>query len=133
MPPAPAPDDEPELDDPELRRAKTVLFLLTVGVLASVTAVLVALFRPRDQVRVTRYPNGYPRESTHYVLDAAGQPLEQGEHRAWHADGSLAEEGRYETGHRSGPWRFWRPDGSLDRERSGVYDAGRRVGALAER
>lgn len=132
MPPAPDPDHDPEHDDPEIRRAKTVLFLLTAGLLVAVSLVLLA-FRPRDQVRVERYPNGYPRTRTHYVLDAAGRPVEQGEHQAWHADGTLSEEGRYDRGERTGPWRFWATDGTLDAERSGLYAAGQRTGALEER
>ena len=129
-----APDpDEPELEDPEIRRARTVLLLLAVGVLGTLTLVLVLVFRPRDQVRITRHENGYPRTRTHYVLDDGGRPLEHGAHRAWHPDGTLAEEGRYERGQRSGPWRFFDAQGRLDPARSGLYEAGRRSADLEGR
>jgi len=72
----------------------------------------------------------------------------------WHAEGSRQEQGAYEGGLREGPWKRWYPggalreendyvagkmhgqrrayelDGSLDRERSGLFEEGVRVAPL---
>ena len=48
--------------------------------------------------------------------------------REWYPDGRPASEGTYEDGQRNGRWTFWREDGTVDPERSGLYQGGRRVG-----
>lgn len=45
----------------------------------------------------------------------------------WYADGSKLSEGRYVAGRMEGEWQFWNADGSIDRARSGTYQAGARV------
>jgi len=123
-------DDDVEPEDPEIRRAKFVLFAATMSLLVLAIAILLVFFQPDTQVVVTHYPNGYTETETHYVLDAAGQPVEQGRHRRWHPNAKLAEEGRHERGERTGEWRFWNEAGELDLERSGVYRAGERIAPL---
>ena len=123
-------DEDVEPEDPEIRRAKSVLFAATMSILVLVIAILLAFFQPDTQVVVTHYPNGYTETETHYVLDAAGQRIEQGRHRRWHANATLAEEGWYEKGRRVGEWRFWNEAGELDEERSGRYEDGDRVAPL---
>lgn len=126
-------DDQTIVEDPDIRRAKTVLFLAAILAGVVVIAVLLLFFQPEGQVMTTSWPNGYRRTSTTYVTgsrhpDAAPHPaterpglMEQGPHRAWHENGQLAEEGRFEEGFRVGEWRFWDEAGRLDEARSGTY------------
>lgn len=132
-------DDDTVVEDPEIRRAKLVLFLaaITLGVL--VIIVLLVFFQPEGQEMKTYWPNGYPRASTTYVTgtrhpDAPPSPsterdglVEHGLHRAWHENGQLAEEGTYDQGYRIGRWSFWDEDGNEDPQRSGEYEAGWRA------
>ncbi len=118
------------VEDPEIRRAKFVLFVFVVLVLSIAIVLMLVFFQPRDQLVIERWTNGYPRTETHYVLDSMKEPVAQGAHRAWHENGQLAEEGTHDRGLRVGTWRFWTEDGRLDEERSGEYVAGRRERAL---
>ena len=132
-------DDDTVVEDPEIRRAKLVLFLaaITLGVL--VIIILLVFFQPEGQEMKTYWPNGYPRASTTYVTgtkhpNAPASPsterdglVEHGLHRAWHENGQLAEEGNYEQGYRVGRWSFWDEDGNEDPQRSGNYEAGWRA------
>lgn len=59
------------------------------------------------------------------------------EHRSgpfarWYATGQIELRGEYREGRRQGLFRYWNYDGTLDRERSGVYDADQKVAELAE-
>ena len=126
-------DEDVDVEDPEIRRAKFVLFLLTIGVLTTFTLVLLIFFQPDNQLVVTRYPNGYPKTETHYVMDDVGRLIEHGDHVAYHEDGRKAEEGEYLHGKRVGPWRFWNEDGVLDETRSGHYADGERTRQLERR
>lgn len=55
-----------------------------------------------------------------------------GPSRSWHANGRESERGTYLDGQESGLWLRWNEAGDLDRERSGLFEAGRRVRALLE-
>jgi len=46
----------------------------------------------------------------------------------WFENGLVRAEGEMEVGLFSGRWSVWREDGSLDREASGVYEKGEKVG-----
>ena len=64
--------EEPEIEeDPEIRRAKTVLFTLTFGSILILILILLLFFQPEGQVIISRYPNGYPKTRTHFVQDLA--------------------------------------------------------------
>ena len=110
--------------DPEIRRAKTVLFVLVMTVLAIAILVMLVFFQPDTQVVVTRWPNGYPKTETRYVLDELGQRVKHGLYREWHENGQLAGRGRFEQGRRVGTWERWRPDGTFEPARSGVVSEG---------
>ena len=43
--------------------------------------------------------------------------------RTWYPDGQMKSRGRYERGQGIGLWEFWRPDGTVDEERTGVREA----------
>ena len=47
--------------------------------------------------------------------------LQHGEARAWHPNGKQESEGRFDAARRTGEWRYWKEDGTLDLERSGLY------------
>jgi len=70
------------------------------------------------------YPSGQLK--CEFAL-VAGQ--KHGPSREFHPDGTLAAEGEYQDGQREGEWHFFAADGTLDRTRSGIYSAGRRVDA----
>lgn len=132
-------DDETIVEDPEIRRAKFVLFLAAIGLGLVVIVVLLVFFQPEGQVMTTSWPNGYRKTSTTYVTgsrhpDAPPSPateraglMEQGLHRAWHENGQLAAEGEFAEGFRVGEWRFWDEEGALDEARSGRYVRGARA------
>lgn len=135
-------DDETIVEDPEIRRAKLVLFLSAIALGLVVIVVLLVFFQPEGQVMTTSWPNGYRKTSTTYVTgsrhpDAPPSPaterpglMEQGLYRAWHENGQLAEEGEYDGGYRVGEWRCWDEAGALDEERSGRFDRGVRATGL---
>jgi len=130
--------DDPPAEDPELRHAKQVLFRAAMVVLGALIVVLLVFFQPEGQVIRSTWPNGARRAHTTYrsgsrPLDAPPSPdteraglTEHGPHRAWHANGRPAEEGRFVEGRREGEWRFWDEAGRLDEARSGVYVRGER-------
>ena len=101
-------DDETLVDPPEIRRAKALLVGLILGVVSTFCVVLLVFFQPEGQLMQTHWPNGYRRTETNYVSapNRAGR-TPHGQHRAWHKDGTLAEEGRYERGRRVGPWSYF--------------------------
>lgn len=49
----------------------------------------------------------------------------------WYDTGRMELRGEYRDGRREGEFRYWNYDGSLDRERSGVYADDQKVGELA--
>ena len=60
-------DDETIVEDPDIRRAKFVLFLAAIGLGVVVIVVLLVFFQPEGQVMTTSWPNGYRKTSTSYV------------------------------------------------------------------
>jgi antitoxin component YwqK of YwqJK toxin-antitoxin module len=50
----------------------------------------------------------------------------------WYDTGQVELRGEYKDGRRVGEFRYWNYDGTLDPERSGVYQADRKVAALTE-
>lgn len=132
-------DDETIVEEPEIRRAKFVLFLMAIGLGLAAILVLLVFFQPEGQVMTTSWPNGYRKTSTTYVTgsrhpDAPASPsterpglMEHGPHRTWHENGQLAAEGEFAEGYRVGEWRFWDAAGTLDTDRSGTYVAGERT------
>ena len=70
----------------------------------------------------TWFANGELRSVVDYVDDRR-----HGRLMRWYPDGTLAEQGRVEGNHKVGTWRVWKRDGSIDRERSGIFEAGERI------
>ena len=54
--------------------------------------------------------------------------VREGIARRFYSDGTKQAEGSYAAGKMEGEWTFWRRDGSLDAERSGLYAGGVKVG-----
>lgn len=107
--------------------------LLLVGLLGSAWWALGGHVRElraweREGVRASYYADGRP-ESQASVRDGVRQGLAI----EWYPNGTQAARGSYEHGERTGDWSFWRADGSLDRDRSGYYAAGQRVGPAHDR
>jgi len=129
-------DDEQEPEaalgqgEREVRAAKAFLFLCAFVPLSILVVVLLVFFQPDHQVFVSRWPNGYRKTVREYVAGPGNERILHGRHRAWHEDGTRAEEGRYQDGIQAGEWRYWRPGGGLDLERSGFYADGVRVRGL---
>lgn len=116
---------------PAIRRAKFVLFVLAMFVGLFACVLMLVYGQPRHQVLVERWSNGYPSSETQCIAGPKGEPLPHGRYRAWHENGVLAEEGRYERGLRVGPWRAWDKQGAFELTRSGFYEAGSRQRELA--
>lgn len=114
----------------EVRTAKAALFLMAFVPLLLLTIILLLFFQPDHQVFVERHENGYPKTRTEYVVGPAETRIREGRHKAWYLSGQLQEEGRYAEDLRTGPWSFWGEDGTLDSERSGIYELGERTGPL---
>lgn len=126
-------DDETLVEDPDVRLAKTFLFLVVVGTVTAFVVVLLVFFQPEGVVMTESWPNGYPRTRATYVSapNEEGRIL-HGEYTTWHQNGRRSAHGRYEQGVRVGEWRFWDETGELDRVRSGVYVEGEHVAPLAD-
>jgi len=77
----------------------------------------------QSNAQVSYYGNGQPRSEVSYRDGLPHGPAEE-----WFPDGSAAARGCYEDGLREGQWTFWHENGSVDRDRSGLYAGGRRVG-----
>ena len=71
------------------------------------------------------YGDGQTKNSTVYVGGVKEGPSTQ-----WYSNGQKEWDGSFQAGFREGDWSFWNEDGSLDRERSGAYERGRKVAGL---
>jgi hypothetical protein len=54
----------------------------------------------------------------------------EGPYAAWWPDGTRRARGQHAAGRRDGEWFFAHPDGTLDRERTGLYRDGRRIAGI---
>src|SRR5262245_10324922 len=52
-----------------------------------------------------------------------GTWIKDGPSVRWNRQGRKLDEGRYRIGKREGQWMFWNDDGSIDPDRSGVYES----------
>jgi hypothetical protein len=103
-------DDETVLDSPEIRARKLLPVVLTVALCVPLILILGLVLRPEGTLRITRWPNGYKRTEVTYQETPLGL-VPEGPARAWHENGHLAEEGLYEAGEPTGPWRLYDQDG----------------------
>ena len=55
---------------------------------------------------------------------------EQGRWTTWHPNGRKWRDGELRNGREEGRWTIWNEDGSIDTEKSGIYEAGERVAPL---
>jgi antitoxin component YwqK of YwqJK toxin-antitoxin module len=79
------------------------------------------------EVSVSYHPSGQKRVSARYV-----DGVKSGAFEEWHSNGQLAAQGSYSGGLRDGHWSFWDAAGVLDRDRSGLYQAGKLTRPEAE-
>lgn len=107
-------DDETIVEDPEIRRARNLMLALIMALGAIFIATLIIFFRPEGQIVLKHWPNGYRKTQTNFISapNKEGR-LAHGPHRAWHANGALAERGRYERGQPAGVWQYWNERGEL--------------------
>ena len=63
-----------------------------------------------------------PRERVTYQ-----DGLRHGPAFGWYPDGSRRSEGQYVQGRKSGRWVYWREDGSIDKELTGLYEGWQKV------
>jgi hypothetical protein len=87
---------------------------------------IVSLQAPELTTLRETYPGGAKR--CEYQVDEAG--ARSGSFKSWHADGSLESEGGYAGGARDGAWTFYHPGGEV--EAQGAYFAGERGGVWLE-
>lgn len=82
---------------------------------------------PKDEVKISKelWPNGKLKYSYEMRRGADGKWGRNGIGRAYYDTGTLEREGPYRDGVRVGQWRYYKPDGSLDRvEERGVDGQG---------
>lgn len=79
-------------------------------------------------IRTSTYPSGERESQVAVVPDASGSLVKDGPFVRWTRAGRKLEQGIYTDDKRTGPWTFWNEDGSVDRERSGVYENDVKVG-----
>ena len=101
-----------------------ILLAGAAGLTVSVRAFQNAQAAEDVRKHTTYYANGQVETE----CDIRGERRD-GTCKRYYADGSPLAEGAYVEGKMDGEWTFWRPDGSVDPERSGRYEAGVRVGA----
>jgi hypothetical protein len=61
-------------------------------------------------------------------LGPNGELVKEGPYKGWSRSGKKLEQGNYHNDKRDGPWSFWNEDGSIDTQRSGVYQNDVRIG-----
>ena len=103
---------------------KLSLVLLVLGAAGFATTLghSRAAGREGGSVQTAYYANGQVLSETS-VRDGE----KDGPYRRYYADGTPMAEGAYRDGLADGVWTWWTEQGGLDRERSGLYAAGRRV------
>jgi antitoxin component YwqK of YwqJK toxin-antitoxin module len=101
-----------------------ILLAGVAGLTVSVRALEGARGTEETRSQTTYYANGQV-ETECAIRDGH----REGECRRFSADGRKLAEGSYAAGRMEGPWTFWLPDGSIDLERSGRYEAGVRAGS----
>ncbi|MEY5060497.1 MAG: hypothetical protein RIS45_418 [Planctomycetota bacterium] len=82
---------------------------------------------PKDEVKISKelWPNGKLKYSYEMRRGADGKWGRNGIGRAYYDTGTLEREGPYRDGVRVGQWKYYKPDGSLDRvEERGVDGQG---------
>lgn len=72
---------------------------------------------PKDEVKISKelWPNGKLKYSYEMRRGADGKWGRNGIGRAYYDTGTLEREGPYRDGVRVGQWKYYKPDGSLDR------------------
>lgn len=72
---------------------------------------------PKDEVKISKelWPNGKLKYSYEMRRGADGKWGRNGIGRAYYDTGTLEREGPYRDGTRVGQWKYYKPDGSLDR------------------
>lgn len=105
-------DDETIVEPPEIRRAKALLVALILIVVSTFCVVLLVFFQPEGQLMQTHWDNGYRRTETIFISapNSAGR-TPHGLHRAWHENGTLAEEGDFDHGQKIGAWSYFDAQG----------------------
>ena len=72
---------------------------------------------PKDEVKISKelWPNGKLKYSYEMRRGADGKWGRNGIGRAYYDTGTLEREGPYRDGVRVGQWKYYKPDGTLDR------------------
>lgn len=130
---------------------------LAAAAVTGVLGLLVACGEGRREVQA-HWPSGALRAEGVETRAPDGGWVQDGPFRSWHEGGGRESEGAYAAGLRSGPWTTWhppaqggglrsqgsylfgqeegvwvhrRPDGSIDPQLTGIYEAGERLGDFA--
>ena len=104
-------------------RLPALILVATVGAAASFGVFRTAGGTETVRTQTTYFANGQV-DTECSVQDG----VREGPSRRFYSDGSRMAEGSYAAGKMEGEWTFWRRDGSLDAERSGLYAGGTKVG-----
>lgn len=118
----------------------SLMWVGTAGCTALMTFATVrtsSSFAGNDGVRHTRtyYSHALsegPQKQVEWEYQEVERPngavVKEGPAIHWSRDGKKLEEGSYRDGKRDGPWTFRHEDGSIDQERSGVYQDDEKIG-----
>jgi antitoxin component YwqK of YwqJK toxin-antitoxin module len=103
--------------------AKTILLL--VGLAGAIPLGLRLAHSEPPAVAETFWSDGSPKSRVVLRDGRRDGPATQ-----WDAGGRIVAEGSYQDDRREGRWVWYREDGSVDPERSGLYEDGERVRGL---
>ena len=98
--------------EPVMKSALSVSIVLATHFLAGCSGPPPRPKPPTSVVAVEHFPDGSIRLRVEKSRNEDGRFVEHGASTSFHADGSKAEEGRYEMGVQVGAWVSWRADGS---------------------
>ena len=106
-----------------MRRILPFLLLLIALLLPAIAST--AQEEASGEVIRESYSSGQLRLEAEVVRDSLGDPVYHGMYRAWHENGGLAVEGKYQDGVRVGKWQSFHENVEL--ESSGLYRRGFRI------
>lgn len=98
---------------------------LIFGAAALAGGVRAMLMERADEQTVAYYSDGARKNAITVVDGTKHGPAEQ-----WYPSGNPEWRGQYADGFRQGEWTFWNEDGSVDVERSGLYEQGKKIADL---
>jgi hypothetical protein len=102
-----------------MRLTSLLVLVCALGLGATILLGQIGSCSAIDKAQTTYFASGQLESRVEYV-DGRRAGLAQ----RYYANGAKQSEGRYAAGVMEGEWQFWNADGSIDVQRSGIYQAG---------